>query len=55
MYDLSGRRVAQLVDETRSAGRYEVKFESRDLGSGIYVYRLLSPDRTLSRKMLLIK
>lgn len=55
VYDLSGRRVAHLVDETRPAGRYEVKFESGDLSSGIYVYRLFSPDGTLSRKMLLIK
>ena len=55
VYDLSGRRVARLIDEARPAGRHEVRFESGNLGSGIYVYRLFSADGTLSRKMLLIK
>ena len=55
VYDLSGRNVARLIDETRPAGRYEVRFESGNLGSGIYFCRLFSPGRTLSRKMVLIK
>ena len=55
VYDLSGRRVARLIDEARPAGRHEVRFESGNLGSGIYVYRLFTADGTLSRKMLLIK
>ena len=55
IYDLLGRRVAILVDETRSAGRYEVNWDASQLSSGVYVFRLESGGQTLTRQMTLIK
>ena len=55
VYDIVGRRVAELLDEEKPAGKYEVDFVARNLSSGIYIYQLSYSDRTLCRKMLLIK
>lgn len=55
VYDLIGREVAQLVNETKSAGSYEVKFDASDLASGTYVYRLKTGNYSTSKKMLLVK
>jgi hypothetical protein len=40
IYDVLGNEVATLVNEDQPAGRYEVKFDSSELASGIYFYRI---------------
>jgi len=40
VYDVLGRRVALLVSSERAAGRYEVRFDARDLAPGMYAYRM---------------
>ncbi|MDQ7818243.1 MAG: T9SS type A sorting domain-containing protein [Melioribacteraceae bacterium] len=55
IYDLLGSEVASLVNEIKSPGNYEVKFNAGKLPSGIYFYRLQSGGFMYSRKMLLIK
>jgi pectate lyase len=55
VYDVLGRKVAELVNEEKSAGRYEIEFNAKNLKSGVYIYRLTYSDKTLSRKMLLLK
>ena len=40
VYDLLGREVAVLVNEPKSPGSYEVKFDGSNLPSGVYFYRL---------------
>ena len=40
VYDLLGRQVTMLVDEEQEAGTYEVRFDGRNLASGVYVLRL---------------
>ncbi|MGD8412726.1 MAG: T9SS type A sorting domain-containing protein [Candidatus Latescibacterota bacterium] len=55
VYDVLGRKVAELIDEEKPAGRYEVEFNAKNLKSGVYIYRLTYSDKTLSRKMLLLK
>jgi hypothetical protein len=40
VYDLLGRNVATLVNETKAAGVHEVRFDASRLASGAYVYRL---------------
>jgi beta-1,2-mannobiose phosphorylase / 1,2-beta-oligomannan phosphorylase len=62
VYDLLGREVAVLVNERKTPGRYEVKFDGNGLASGVYLYRLTAglPDRqagTFSqvRKMVLLR
>ncbi len=55
VYDLSGRRVAELVNGFREAGSHEITFNGSGLPSGIYFYRLTVKDHTAVGKMLLVK
>jgi hypothetical protein len=55
VYDILGRRVASLVNETQMAGQYNVNFDAVRLASGTYLYRLEAGDFTSVKKMMLIK
>jgi chitinase len=55
VYDVLGREVAVLVNETKAPGAYDVTFDGTGLASGVYIYRLTAGDFAQSRKMLLIK
>lgn len=56
LFDITGRRVAVLVDKTAQApGRYSVPFNGATLASGVYVYRITAGQFTETRKMTLIK
>jgi hypothetical protein len=55
VYDLLGREVATLVDEYKTAGSYEVKFDASRLSSGVYFYTLNAGKFSASLKLLLLK
>ena len=55
VYDMLGRELRTLVNQTQNQGRYEVKFNARDLASGVYIYRLQVNDFVTSKKMMLLK
>lgn len=55
VFDLLGRQVAALLDETRPAGRYEIDFDAQALSSGTYIYRIAAGSSTASRRMMVIK
>jgi hypothetical protein len=55
VYDLLGREVASLVNNFKSAGTYEITFNSFSLPSGVYFYRLKVNDFLSLKKMILIK
>jgi hypothetical protein len=60
IYDVSGRMVAELVDEHRGAGRYEEVWDGRDsrgnqVASGVYFYNLTTGEFERTRKMLLLR
>ena len=55
IYDALGIEVATLIDEYKSAGSYEVNFNSSSLTSGIYFYQLKSGSLIQTRKMLLLR
>lgn len=55
IYDLTGRTVKTLVDNSFSAGRHQIKFDASQLSSGVYLYRLETPGMTATRKMMLVK
>ncbi|MBN8570079.1 MAG: T9SS type A sorting domain-containing protein [Ignavibacteria bacterium] len=55
VYDLLGKEVSSLVNETRSAGNYEINFKASNLSSGIYIYKINTDEFTSSKQMMLIK
>lgn len=55
IYDLLGREVKTLVNETKTVGNYEVTFDASNLASGAYFYRITAGDFTDVKKMVLIK
>ena len=55
VYDMLGRRVSVLIDETQSPGSHDVSWDASQLSSGVYIYRLEAGGQTLTRKMTLVK
>ena len=55
IYDALGKEVSSLVNETKTAGTYEVEFNATDLSSGIYYYTLQAGSFNQTKKMILIK
>lgn len=55
IFDALGNEVSSLVNETKTAGTYEVEFNATDLSSGIYYYTLQAGSFTQTKKMILIK
>lgn len=55
VFDLVGRKVAELVNGPKSAGLYTINFDASQLASGLYIYRLQVGNKVLTKKMTLIK
>ena len=55
VFNVLGEQVSTLVDGHRSAGTYTVNFNSGNLTSGVYFYRLTAGDQSMTRKMVLAK
>jgi hypothetical protein len=53
VFDLMGRRVAQLVNERKAAGSWSAPFDGSDLPGGIYFYKMRSPSGSVTKKMYL--
>jgi hypothetical protein len=60
VYDARGRRVRQLEDEMRPAGRYTMHWDGRDdggraLAAGVYFVRLHANDYVASKRVTLVQ
>lgn len=55
VYDSLGNEVVTLVDEEKPAGNYEIRFDGKNLTSGIYFYKLTAGNVVDTKKMILIK
>jgi hypothetical protein len=55
VYDVLGKEVATLVNETKREGKYNVQWEPSDMPSGIYFYRVHAGDFSDIKKMALIR
>jgi hypothetical protein len=55
VYDVLGNETADLVNEEKQPGVYEVEFNSNNYTSGIYFYTLKTEDNIITKKMLLLK
>ena len=59
IYDVSGKKVACLVDEYEESGRHAVQWSGQDecvnpVSSGVYFYRLRAGKEVISKKMALL-
>jgi hypothetical protein len=55
VFDIIGREVSVLVNEVKEPGTYQVSFDSKNLASGIYFYKMVAGDFTSVKKMNLLK
>ncbi len=60
LFDMAGREISRLVDETKAAGYYTVMLDGTNLSSGIYFYSISAENGRgrnfiAARKMVLIK
>lgn len=55
VYDILGRRVAELVHQVLDAGIHEVPFHPVQLSSGVYFYSLSGSDGRVVRRLVLLK
>jgi hypothetical protein len=55
IFNLLGEEIAQLVNEEKPAGKYEVNFNASSLASGVYIYKIQAGGFVSSKKMILLK
>ena len=55
LFDILGREIALLVNESKSPGNYKIEFNASGIPSGMYFYTLTSGDYSKTMKMVLIK
>lgn len=55
VFNTLGEKISTLVEKELNAGKYEYLLNAERLPSGIYLYRLLTPESSITRKMTLLK
>lgn len=55
IYDIAGRQVDEILNANYAAGEYTFDFNAENLSTGVYFYKLVTPDYTSIKKMILVK
>lgn len=55
VFDIQGEKVTTITEGFHEAGVHSLKFNADGLGSGIYFYTLTSGERSLTRKLTIMK
>ena len=55
LYDAAGRRVAQLIDASQTAGLQQVEIDTRMLASGVYFYRITTPLSSQTGELVIVR
>ena len=59
LYDITGREIATLVNETQTAGYYTLQFDASNFASGTYLYTITADDGAnnyvMTKRMILVK
>ncbi len=53
--DITGREVRVLLNQSQPAGSHHITFDSRDLASGVYLYRLQAGDPSRARDKAIVE
>lgn len=54
LYDLSGKKLEELVNKFHTPGEYELEINPHNLASGNYLYKLETPSMEIIKKMTII-
>lgn len=54
VFDITGREMIVIINETKESGTWQVKFDRGSLPNGIYYYTLSAGDHKLTRKMMIL-
>ncbi|QQS36115.1 MAG: T9SS type A sorting domain-containing protein [Ignavibacteriales bacterium] len=55
VYDVLGKEILTLVNESKPAGNYQLVFDASSLTSGVYFYRIVTNNFIQTRKMILLR
>ena len=55
IYNLLGKEIAELLNENKKPGSYEVVFDAAKFPSGVYFYRIQAEGFVQTKKMVLLK
>jgi gingipain R len=55
IFDITGRKVKVLLDNNKTAGFHNLKFDAGGLASGVYFYKIKTEHFVQSKKLLLLK
>ena len=56
LYDVTGKEIKYIVNDTMDAGYHSVQFNSENLSSGVYLYRMTtSSGYTAVKKLIILK
>ena len=55
IFDVLGKEVFQLVNQEKSAGKYEAGFDASAFSTGVYFYKIQAGDFVETKKMILLK
>lgn len=55
IFDISGKKVEELVNQNLNAGHYQVQWDASKYSSGAYILKLTTADYSATSKMMLVK
>lgn len=55
IYDIKGRKVDEPLNKFMESGKHSVTWNSKNIPSGVYFYKITIPDTTITRKLVLFK
>lgn len=55
VFDITGKEISVLMNSFMNPGNYDINFDGTGLASGIYFYSLSTGNKTITRRMALIK
>lgn len=54
VFDITGSEISTIVNEEQPAGNHQIIFDASNLASGIYYYSLITQNKIITKRMLII-